>query len=82
MAALNGGLCVVRPDGEISYVRVPGPDPGDTGGVGYITVPGPLATNICWGGVDMTTAYVTEAGEGKLVAYEWPRPGLRLAFNL
>ena len=82
VAALNGGLCVVRPDGEISYVRVPGPTPRDTGGVGYISVPAPLATNICWGGEDMTTAYVTEAGEGKLVAYEWPRPGLRLAFNL
>lgn len=82
VAALNGGLCVVRPDGEISYVSVPGPDPMGTGGVGYIRVPGPLATNICWGGEDLTTAYVTESGEGKLVAYEWPRPGLRLAFNL
>ncbi len=81
VAALNRGLCVVRPDGEISYVSVPGPEPTNTDRVGYISVPGPLATNICWGGDDMTTAYVTEAGEGKLVAYEWPRPGLRLAFN-
>ena len=27
VAALNDGLCVVRPDGDISYVRVPGPTP-------------------------------------------------------
>ncbi len=82
VAALNDGLCVVRPDGEISYVRVPGPTPVDGGGVGYLRMPSSLATNICWGGEDMTTAYVTDAGESRLMAYEWPRPGLRLAFNL
>ena len=81
VAALNDGLCVVRPDGEITYVRVPGPESDQTGGVGYLRVPGPLATNICWGGDYMTTAYVTDAGAGNLLAYEWPRPGLRLAFN-
>ena len=65
VAALGEGLCVVRPDGDISYVPVPGP----------------LATNVCWGGEDLRTAYVTEAAEGLLVAYDWPRPGLPLAFG-
>ncbi|MXZ31512.1 MAG: SMP-30/gluconolactonase/LRE family protein [Acidimicrobiia bacterium] len=65
VAALRDGLCLVRPDGEISYVRVPGP----------------LATNVCWGGEDLRTAYVTEAAAGLLLAYEWPRRGLRLAYH-
>lgn len=65
VAALGEGLCVVRPDGEI----------------GYVGVPGPLATNVCWGGDDLRTAYVTEAAKGLLLAYDWPRRGLQLAFG-
>ena len=33
------------------------------------------------GGEGLTTAYVTEAAQGLLLACEWPRPGLALAFN-
>jgi gluconolactonase len=65
VAAIDKGLCVVRPDGDISYVEVPGP----------------AATNVCFGGEDMRNAYVTESLEGKLYRYEWPRPGLQLAFS-
>lgn len=85
VAALSDGLCVVRPGGELTHVRVPGGTSDasdDDRGVGYLRVPGPLATNICWGGAAMTTAYVTDAGQGQLLAYDWPRPGLELAFNL
>ena len=41
----------------------------------------PLVTNICWGGKEMKTAYVTASGTGKLLAIDWPKPGLRLAYN-
>jgi hypothetical protein len=29
----------------------------------------------------MKTAYVTASGTGKLLALDWPHPGLRLAYN-
>lgn len=41
----------------------------------------PLVTNICWGGRKMKTAYVTASGTGKLLAIEWPQPGLELAYS-
>ncbi|MEQ8717025.1 MAG: SMP-30/gluconolactonase/LRE family protein [Acidimicrobiales bacterium] len=64
VAALPDGLCVARPDGEISYVEGPG-----------------MLTNVCWGGPDMMTAYATDSLGGQLLAYDWPRPGLRLNYN-
>jgi gluconolactonase len=59
----NGGITVVAPDGS-SAEHVPTGDP--------------LTTNICFGGRDLRTAYITLSGTGRLVATEWPRPGLRL----
>ena len=35
-------------------------------------------TNICFGGADQRTAYATLSGTGALVAFDWPRQGLRL----
>jgi gluconolactonase len=35
-------------------------------------------TNICFGGPDLGTAYVTLSNSGRLVAANWPRPGLKL----
>lgn len=35
----------------------------------------PLTTNICFGGEDGRTAFVTLSGTGQLVAFEWPRAG-------
>ncbi len=40
----------------------------------------PMITNICFGGTDLRTAYITCSGTGHLVAVDWSRPGLRLAF--
>ncbi|MFA5120724.1 SMP-30/gluconolactonase/LRE family protein [Zavarzinia sp.] len=60
---VNGGITTVAPDG---------------GQVTHIPFPDPLTTNICFGGDDLRTAYVTLSGTGRLVALEWPRPGLRL----
>ena len=38
-------------------------------------------TNICFGGADLCTAYVTLGGSGVLVTMQWPRPGLPLAYG-
>lgn len=62
---MNGGITVISPDGK-SVEHVPMPD--------YMT------TNICFGGPDLRTAFVTLSSTGKLVSFEWPRPGLKLNF--
>jgi len=63
---VRGGITVVSPNGgEVEHV----PTPMDM-----------YATNICFGGEDLRTAYITLSSTGKLVAMEWPRPGLPLNF--
>ncbi|HEY2069848.1 MAG TPA: SMP-30/gluconolactonase/LRE family protein [Rhizomicrobium sp.] len=47
----------------------------------HTPIPDPLVTNICWGGKGMKTAFITASGTGKLVAMDWPKPGLRLSYN-
>ncbi len=41
-------------------------------------VPDLLVTNLCFGGADMRTAFVTMSYEGKLGVMDWHEPGLRL----
>jgi len=60
---INGGITVISPDGRH---------------VEHHPMPDPMTTNICFGGPDMKTAYITLAWTGKLVAAEWPSAGLRL----
>jgi len=62
---VKGGITVVAPTGGI---------------IDHVPMPDDLATNICFGGPDLKTAYVTLSSTGKLVATEWPRPGLPLNF--
>jgi gluconolactonase len=38
-------------------------------------------TNICFGGADMRTAYITLSDSGQLGTMQWPEPGLKLNFN-
>lgn len=38
-------------------------------------------TNVCFGGDDLRTAYLTLSGTGRLLAVPWPRPGLALAHS-
>jgi gluconolactonase len=46
-----------------------------------VPVPGdPMVTNICFGGPDLRTAYITASGFGTLRAHEWHCPGLPLNF--
>lgn len=61
----NGGITVVAPDG--AHHHVPFDDP--------------LTTNICFGGPERRTAFVTLSATGRLVAREWSTAGLELAFN-
>jgi gluconolactonase len=65
VAALSQGLCVVDPDGHREYVALPDP----------------MTTNVCFALDDPQTAYVTLSGTGRLVAIDWPRPGLGPAFT-
>jgi gluconolactonase len=43
-------------------------------------MPDMMTTNICFGGPDLRTAYITLSSSGRLVAMDWPCPGLRLSF--
>jgi gluconolactonase len=63
---INGSVSVIAPDGRL--VRQP-------------TMPDLFCTNICFGGADLRTAYITLSGTGRLVAMPWPAPGLRLAYE-
>jgi sugar lactone lactonase YvrE len=38
-------------------------------------------TNICFGGPDMRTAYITLSDSGRLARMQWPEPGLKLNFG-
>ena len=61
---IDGGITVLSPDGS-SVEHLPTGD--------FAT------TNICFGGEDLRTAYVTLGRSGTVVTTQWPRPGLRLA---
>jgi gluconolactonase len=65
---LESGVTVVHQSGE--YEKFTLPDHLADGAV----------TNICFGGADLQTAYLTCSVTGRLVSCRWPRPGLRLAF--
>lgn len=60
------GITVMAPDGSrVEHVPISGD---------------PYCTNICFGGQDMKTAFITLSYYGSLVAVDWPRPGLALNY--
>lgn len=59
---VTGCITVISPEGEVIR-QVPTDDP--------------MTTNICFGGDDLKTAYITLAGTGRIMEMEWPEPGLR-----
>ena len=61
-----GGINVIAPDGTF---------------VEFVSMPDEICTNICFGGPDMRTAWITLSSTGKLVRMPWPRSGLKLNFN-
>jgi len=62
---INGGITAFDPNGTTEHYPVP-----DL-----------VVTNICFGGPDMRTAWITASSTGKLYRAKWPRPGLKLNFN-
>jgi gluconolactonase len=46
-----------------------------------VKMPDVFPTNICFGGPDMKTAYITLSDQGKLGVMQWPEPGLKLNYN-
>ena len=62
VAAIQHGLCAVRPDGSLEYT----------------TLPDTMTTNVAFAGDDLGTAFVTLSGGGKLARLDWPRSGLAL----
>ena len=46
-----------------------------------VKMPDIYPTNICFGGPDMRTAYITLSDKGQLATMTWPTPGLKLNFN-
>ena len=62
---INGGITAFDPDGSVEH----------------FAFPDMIVTNICFGGADMCTAWITGSATGKLFKATWPRPGLKLNFN-
>jgi gluconolactonase len=62
---IHGGITVVSPDGSR---------------VEHVPMPDLYTTNICFGGTDLRTAYITLSNSGRVVAVDWPRPGLPLHY--
>ena len=60
---VDGGVSVVTPAGEL---------------VEFVATGDVITTNICFGGADLTTAYITLSTTGRLVTTTWPRPGAKL----
>ena len=48
--------------------------------IDHLHLPDPQTTNICFGGDNLQTAYITLTGYGQLIAIDWPRAGLPLNF--
>lgn len=72
----DGGVCVatILAGGITTF------GPG-IGKVKHTPLPDPIVTNICWGGKNMKTAYITASATGKLIAMDWPVAGLKLNYN-
>ena len=60
---VRGGISVFSPGGEL---------------LEFHEAPEGYCTNICFGGADRRTAYITLSGHGQLFAARWPRAGLAL----
>ena len=61
---VNGGITRIAADGST---------------IEHIQMPDAFTSNLCFGGPEMTTAYITLSSTGRLVRCRWDRPGLRLS---
>ena len=70
-----GNVCVATLiNGGISILSATGGAPR------FVPVPDPLTTNICFGGGNLNTAFITASSIGELLACDWEGPGLPLNF--
>lgn len=60
---INGGVTVISPAGEV---------------IDFVETDDRITTNICFGGTDMRTAWITVSSTGRLLRMTWPREGLKL----
>lgn len=67
---IESGITVVSPDGTSVLTHTLPEHLAD-----------PAVTNLCFGGPDHRTAFVTASMTGRLISCRWPRRGLRLAFQ-
>ena len=61
---VRGGISVFSPAGEL---------------LEFHEAPESYCTNLCFGGAQQRTAFITLSGHGQLFAARWPRSGLPLA---
>jgi len=61
----HAGITEIAPDGRV---------------VGHFATPDRFTTNLCFGGADLRTAYITCSSTGRVVAMPWHRSGLALNF--
>jgi gluconolactonase len=66
---INGGITIISPDGDVEHVPAPA------------ELFDPIVTNICWGGDDLRTAFITFSATQRLITCEWPTPGKPLAYT-
>ena len=62
---VTGQITVVSPQGQV---------------LRQVALPDPQTTNLCFGGPDLRTAWITQSFTGTLVQMPWPAPGLALNF--
>lgn len=62
---IRGGITIVSPDGKNRR---------------HVATDDLMTTNICFGGADLRTAYITCSMTGRLIAGEWETPGLALNY--
>ncbi len=73
----EGNVCVATLGLQTAGITVLSPS-GDVRD--QILTGDPLTTNLCFGGEDGRTAYITCSGTGRLVSMRWPYAGLALNF--
>ncbi len=71
----NGDVCVATLiDGGITTLSVADDAPA------FVPMPDRITTNICFGGADLKTAFITLSSTGELVSMNWPAGGKPLNF--
>lgn len=63
---VNGGVWDIAPDGKTAR---------------HFAIDDHFTTNVCFGGPDLRSVYVTMSASGRLGRFAWPRSGYPLNFG-